>query len=56
MSRLWIVVGLAGAFIFANPSHFFDHLGPEARVVGTKLKGIIEVGNYMPSLRRTHWD
>jgi hypothetical protein len=46
-------IGLAGAIIIASPPTLFDQLGPEARVVGSKLKEVIDVGLYLPGLRRT---
>jgi hypothetical protein len=41
-----LVLGLVGAFIIANPALVFSHLGPEAYVVGSKLKKAIDIGGF----------
>jgi hypothetical protein len=46
MSKLLVAIGLVGALVIANPAAVFDHLGPEAQVVGSKLKRAIDVGGY----------
>jgi hypothetical protein len=52
MSKLMVAVGLAAAFVIANPDKFFDYLGPEAHVVGTKLRSAFDAASYVPTLRR----
>ena len=46
MSKLMLLIGLAGALMVANPIPILDHLGPEAQFVGSKLRNAIDVGGY----------